>query len=85
MKTYQITVKAKIGGLQLPNKEFSYEEPEDFEEGIEMDGEQKALKLYLNERKTQTMDKYRKKMVADFTKALGNLSADKLREFGLDI
>jgi len=29
----------------------SYDEPEDFAEGIEMDGEQRAFKTYLNKRK----------------------------------
>lgn len=85
MKKTTITVKAKIGKLALPSKEFDYEEPENLEEAVEIDKEPKIMKLYLNERKTQQMDKHRKKMVDTFTKALGEMSAEKLKEFGLDI
>ena len=79
------TINAKIGALSLPAKTMDYERPKDFEEAIEMDGEQKAFKTYLNERKTNFMDKERKKMIKAFSVALGKMNPDKLREAGLDI
>ena len=84
MITEKVRVKAKIGALVI-EKEYDYDRPEDFEEAIEMDGEAKALKTYLNERKTNFQDKKRKGIIADTTAKLGALPAEKLRELGLDI
>ena len=83
--TESVTINAKIGALSLPAKTMDYERPKDFEEAIEMDGETKAFKTYLNERKTNFMDKERKQMIKDFSSALGKISPDKLREMGLQI
>ena len=84
MKTYEIEVKAKIGSLVIPKK-VNYNEPEDFAEAIEMDGETKAFKTFLNERKTNYMDKIRRDILKDATKKIGELSIDQLRSLGLDI
>jgi len=84
MKSYEIEVKAKIGSMIIPKK-VNYDEPEDFAEGIEMDGEDKAFKTYLNERKTNFMDKIRREILKDATKKIGELSIDQLRSLGLDI
>jgi hypothetical protein len=80
MRTIKVSVKAKVGKLEK-TKEFDYDEPEDFAEAIEMDGEVKAFKTFLNERKTNFQDSMRKKMVDDITKKV----MDKLKELDIEI
>jgi hypothetical protein len=63
MRTIQVSVKAKLKGTDIENTQtFNYDEPDDFAEAIEMDGEKEAFKTFLNERKTNFQDKMRKKM-----------------------
>ena len=66
-------------------KKVNYDEPEDFAEAIEMDGETKAFKTFLNERKTNYMDTIRRDILKDATKKIGELSIEQLRSLGLDI
>jgi predicted ArsR family transcriptional regulator len=80
MRTIKVSVKAKVGKLEK-TKEFDYDEPSDFAEAIEMDGEREAFKTFLNERKTNFQDKMRKKMVDDITKKV----MDKLKELDIEI
>jgi len=58
---------------------YDYQEPEDFAEAIEMDGEATAFKVYLNERKTRFQDKMRKSMVEELTTDIQK----KLEELGI--
>ena len=80
MNTIKVSVKAKVGTLET-TKEFDYKEPEDFAEAIEMDGETKAFKTFLNERKTNFQDKMRKQMVKDLTERI----AAKMKELGMEL
>jgi len=88
MKTIKVSVKAKMGKLEKM-QEFSYDEPENFEEAIEMDGEAKAMKTYLNERKTNFQDKKRREMLDAMTKGVADLAKENpevealLREHGV--
>lgn len=83
-KTIKVTVTAKIGGLKKTST-FDYSEPADFEEAIEMDGEDKAFKTYLNERKTNFQDQKRREMIKQITEKIGALDKDQLAELGLDL
>ena len=80
MKKEMVKVTAKVGKIEK-SKSFEYEYPENFEEAIEVDGESKAMKTYLNERKTNFQDKKRKEMVEQITK----LIAEKFAEMGIEI
>jgi len=80
MKTEKVKVTVKLGNIQK-TESFEYEYPENFEEAIEMDGETKAMKTYLNERKTNIQDKHRRKMLSELTASIQK----KLEELGIEL
>lgn len=80
MKTEKVKVTVKLGNIQK-TESFDYEYPENFEEAIEMDGETKAMKTYLNERKTNIQDKHRRKMLSELTASIQK----KLEELGIEL
>ena len=80
MRTYDVAVTCKLSGKKL-TKNFPYDEPESLEEGIEMDGEDKVIRTWLNERKTNFQDKMRKEMLKAMEKAL----LRKIKEAGLSL
>ena len=87
MKTITVNVTAKIGKIEK-TETFNYDEPLDFAEGIEMDGEQKAFNAYLIKRKTNFQDAKRRKMLDTLTKGINNAMANpevlaKLAELGI--
>jgi len=80
MKTEKVKVTVKLGNIQK-TESFDYEYPENFEEAIEMDSEAKAMKTYLNERKTNFQDKHRREMLSELTASIQK----KLEELGIEL
>lgn len=80
MRIIKVDVKAKVGNIEK-TQTFDYQEPEDFAEAIELDGEKEAFKIFLNERKTRFQDKMRKEMLSNLTKAIQK----KLQELGISL
>ena len=85
MREIKVSVKAKVGTIQM-SKEFDYQEPETWQEAIEMatkagGDEAGEFKRYLNERKTNFQDSKRKKMVDSLTKRI----AEKMAEMGITL
>ena len=80
MRTIKVSVTCKLAGKKF-TREFDYDEPESLEEGIEMDGEEKLIKTWLNERKTNFQDKKRKEMLTAIEKAY----LAKIKEAGLSL
>ena len=82
MKSIKVQVKAKVGTI-VATKEFDYNEPESWDEAIELaDGDEAGeFKRYLNERKTNFQDGHRKQMVTDLTKRI----AAKMAELGITL
>jgi len=79
MKTDAIVVKAK--GVAIGT--YDYEFPEDLEEGLEADGEEKVFKLYAQQRKIRWMDNKRREVTGgglpkQITDALKSLNPDQL-------
>jgi hypothetical protein len=80
MKQEQITVKGKVGSIEIQGK-YDYEYPESLEEGIDMDTDKKVMQLYQNERKTQYMDKCRKDLIKRATEKI----AEQMKTMDLDL
>ena len=79
-KKMSVDVKCKFGKFEK-TVIMDYTEPENFEEAIEMDGEKKAFSIYLNKRKTNHMDKIRKKEVT----AMQETIMEKMKEMGIEL
>jgi len=80
MKDLTIKIKCKVGKFEK-TIEAPYQEPETWQEAIEMDTEPKAFATYLNKRKTNEMDKIRKKEVAKMQETL----IAKMQELGIEL
>lgn len=60
MKTEDVSVKSKK--VEIEGSPFPYEAPETMEEALAVDGEEKILSLYLQQRKIRFMDAKRKEV-----------------------
>ena len=80
MKKMKVSITAKLGKFEK-KVDKDYEEPENWQEAVKVDGETEAFKLYTIERKTRFQDKERKKMVDQMTKKLSAI----LTEQGIEI
>jgi len=80
MKKLTVDVKCKFGKFEK-TVVMDYDEPEDFAEAIEVDGEKKAFSIYLNKRKTNHMDVIRKKTVSEMQETV----LAKMKEMGIEL
>ena len=81
MKELTIKIKCKVGKFEKII-EAPYQEPETWEEAIQMDkSETKAFATYLIKRKTNEMDRIRKKEIAKMQETL----IAKMAELGIEL
>jgi len=60
MKTEELELKSK--NVILEGSPFDYTAPESMEEALEVDGEEKIFKLYMQQRKIRWMDSKRREV-----------------------
>ena len=66
MKQERVKVVAKIGGRIIGSKVVPYDFPPNLDEAIASEGKADVYKVYSVKRKTNFMDKIRRKMVDEF-------------------
>jgi len=66
MKTYKVTVEAKLGKLSM-KEDYDYDEPETLDEAIAKDGKKEVFDLYLAKRIIAFRDKERPKLLKKLT------------------
>ena len=73
MKKMQVSINGKDALGRPFSIQKPYQEPENWKEACSMDTEQKAFKIFLNERKTNFQDKERKQELARINKQINEI------------